>query len=323
MKAVVYHKYGTAEELTYTEVDRPIPKDNEVYVKVHASSINSWDWDLLQGKQFMVKLTGGFRKPKRTILGADVAGVVVAVGKNVTRFNIGDEVFGDMSGYEWGGFAEYVCTKEDTLAHKLPSMSFEEAASLPQAGVLALQGLRDKKKIQPGDAVLINGAGGGVGTLGLQYAKSLGATVTCVDKGSKLKMLQELGADYVIDHTQEDYTRNGKQYDLILDNVAHRSIYDYRRALTPTGTFVYVGGNMGRLLLQFLFVAPFLNMLGKKKLTILAHKPNPKDLEELNKLYALGKVVPVIDKLFPLNKTREAFEYFGLGNYKGKVVITV
>lgn len=323
MKAVVYHQYGTPEQLQYTEVDNPIPKDNEVYLKVYASSINSWDWDFLLGKQFMVKMMGGLKKPKRTILGVDVAGVVVAVGKNVTRFKTGDEVFGDISGYEWGGFAEYVCTKEDTLAHKLPSMSFEEAAALPQAGVLALQGLRDKKKIQPGDKVLINGAGGGVGTLGVQYAKSLGATVTCVDKASKLKLLQDLGADYVIDYTQEDYTRNGKQYDLILDNVAHRSIHDYRRALSPTGTFVYVGGNMSTLLLQFLLVAPFLNMAGKKKLTILAHKPNTKDLEELNKLYALGQLKPVIDKLYPLNKTREAFEYFGKGTFKGKVVITM
>ncbi len=319
MKAAVYTQYGTPEQLSIQEVPTPEPLYNEVLIKVHASSINSWDWDLLTGKPFLVRVIGGLRKPKRTIIGADVAGVVVAVGDEVTDFKVGDEVFGDLSAYQWGGLAEYVCTTEETLALKHPHMSFEEAASLPQAGVLAIQGLH--KNLKRGSRVLINGAGGGVGTIGLQYAKSLGVEVTCVDKKEKLGMLTAMGADHVIDYLWEDYTQNGKQYDLILDVVAHRSVYDYRRALTDDGLFLYVGGNMGKLLLQFAIVAPFLNRRGRKKLKILTHKPSRNYFELLNHLYDDGVIKPVIDKVYPLDDIVAAFRYFGEGQVRGKVVI--
>ncbi len=239
MKAIVYEKYGPPEVLQLKEVEKPTPKDDEVLIKVHVASANAAGWHLLRADPFFVRLMGGgLLKPKNKILGADIAGRVEAVGRNVKQFQPGDEVFGDISGCGFGGFAEYVCARENALVLKPASMTFEEAAAIPQAAVLALQGLRDKRQIQPGQKVLINGAGGGVGTFAVQLAKYFGAEVTGVDSTKKLDMLRSIGADHVIDYTQKDYTKSGQCYDLILDVAAHRSIFDYKRALSPEGIYV-------------------------------------------------------------------------------------
>ncbi len=300
-----------------------MPKKNEVLVKIFASSINSWDWDQLQGKHFIVRLIGGLFKPRYNILGADMAGRVEAVGKKVKEFQPGDEVFGDIAGNGFGGFAEYVAVPEKLLAKKSPAMSFEQAAALPQAGLLALQGLRHRSELHPGQQLLINGAGGGVGTLALQYAKSCGAEVTCVDSAEKFDVLQSLGADYLIDYTKEDFTRIGKQYDKILDVTAHRSASTYRRALKPGGVFVMIGGSMGGLLLRMMLLEPLLSRFSKKKLGIMGYKPNRTDLDLLTRLFEEGKVVPVIDRVYPLHQTPDAFRYFGTGRHKGKIVISI
>ncbi|MGB3007293.1 MAG: NAD(P)-dependent alcohol dehydrogenase [Chitinophagaceae bacterium] len=323
MKAIVYTKYGSPTVFQLQEIEKPVPKENEVLVKIYSASVNSWDWDLLKGKPFLVRLFGGLFKPRHKILGADIAGKVEAVGNNVKDFKPGDEVFGDIAGCGFGGFAEYVAVPEKLLAKKSPAMTFEQAASLPQAGLLALQGLRYKGSIKQGDEILINGAGGGVGTISLQYAKLLGAVVTCVDKAEKFDMLRSFGADYFIDYTKEDYTRNGKQYDRILDVIAHRSVADYKRALKPGGTFVMIGGSMGGLLLQFLFIWPILSRFSNKKLGIMGYKPNRKDLEYLNQLFEEGNLIPVIDKRYQLPEVAAAFHYFGEGNIKGKIIINI
>lgn len=323
MKAVVYTKYGSPAVLQLQEIEKPIPKENEVLVKVYAASVNSWDWDLLKGKPFLVRIIGGLFKPRHKILGADIAGTVEAIGNDVKDFKPGDEVFGDIAGSGFGGFAEYVAVPEKLLAKKSQVMSFEQAASLPQAGLLALQGLRYKGTIKQGDEVLINGAGGGVGTIGLQYAKLLGAVVTCVDKAEKFDMLRSLGADYLIDYTKEDYTRNDKQYDRILDVIAHRSVSDYKRALKPHGIFAMIGGSMGGLLLQLMFIWPILSRFSNKKLGIMGYRPTRKDLEYLNQLFEEGKLIPVIDRTYPLQEVPGAFDYFSTGNIKGKIIITI
>ena len=323
MKAVVYSKYGTPDVLQLKEAEKPTPKKNEVLVKVYASSINSWDWDLVKGKPFLVRLIGGLFKPKCKILGADIAGVVEAVGENASAFNPGDEVVGDIAGAGFGGFAEYVSVPEKLLAKKSAAMSFEESASLPQAGLLMLQGLRYKKPLKPGQHLLINGAGGGVGTLGLQYAKALGCEVTCVDKQSKFDLLRSLGADHLIDFTKEDYTRSGKQYDYILDVIAKRSVVDYKRTLKPGGVFSMIGGSMGWLLVEMIFLSKIISKLSGKYLGLMGYRPTRNDLEELNLLVEQGKLKPVIDKIFLLHETAEAFRYFEKGEFKGKIVIAV
>jgi NADPH:quinone reductase-like Zn-dependent oxidoreductase len=319
MKAIVYTKYGPPDVLQLKEVAKPTPKDNEVLVEVHAASVNDWDWGLLRGKPFVNRLLFGLRKPKVKILGCDIAGRVEAVGRNVKQFQPGDEVFGDISGCGMGGFAEYVCARENVLAQKSASMTYEQAAAVPQAAVLALQGLR-KGQVQPGQKVLINGAGGGVGTFGVQIAKSFGAEVTGVDSTGKLDMVRSIGADQVIDYTKEDFTKSGRRYDLILDVVVYRSIFDYKRALSPKGIFVMIGGSIPRVFLIAL-TAPLITR--SKKLVILAHKPNSKDLIFMNNLFEAGKVVPVIDRRYPLSEVPEALRCFGKGHVQGKVVITV
>ncbi|WP_409271828.1 NAD(P)-dependent alcohol dehydrogenase [Neobacillus sp. SCS-31] len=321
MKAMVYTKYGTTGILNLSEVEIPAPKSNEVLVKVHAVSVNSWDWDLLRGKPFLARL-GGLLKPKYKILGADIAGTVEAVGSDVNNLHIGDELFGDISWCGWGGFAEYVCVREDALTLKPASMSFEEAAAMPQAGVLALQGIRDKGGIQAGQKILINGAGGGVGTFALQIAKLYEAEVTCVDSAKKLAMLKSLGADHVIDFTQEDFTKNGQLYDLILDVVGTRSIFSYKQALNPNGTYVMVGGSLS-LILQLVLLGPVIAKSEGKKFGILVHRPNKKDQDFLKELFLAGKVVPIIDRLFTLREAEEAIRYLGEGHAKGKVVVCV
>ncbi|MGD0550094.1 MAG: NAD(P)-dependent alcohol dehydrogenase [Candidatus Bathyarchaeia archaeon] len=321
MKAIVCTKYGSPDVLQLKEVAKPIPEDNEVLVEVHAASVNDWDWGLLRGKPFLNRLLFGLLKPKIKILGCDIAGRVEAVGRNVKQFQPGDEVFGDISGCGWGGFAEYVCARENALALKPASMTFEEAAAVPQAAVLALQGLRDKGQIQPGQKALINGAGGGVGTFAVQIAKSFGAEVTGVDSTRKLDMVRSIGADQVIDYTQEDFTQSGQRYDLILDVAAYHSIFDYKRALSPRGIYVMVGGSTARIF-QAMFLGPLISMTGSKKMGILMHKPN-KDLAFMKELFEAGKVVPVIDGRYPLSEVPEALRYFGEGHAKGKIVITV
>jgi NADPH:quinone reductase-like Zn-dependent oxidoreductase len=322
MKAIVCTKYGPPEVLKLEEVAKPTPKDNEVLVKIHAASINSWDWGLLRGTPFMNRLVFGVLKPKTKILGCDIAGRVEAVGRNVKQFQPGDEVFGDISGCGWGGFAEYVCASENALALKSAGMTFEQAAAVPQAGLLALQGLRDKGHIQKGQKVLINGAGGGAGTFAVQIAKSYGAEVTGVDSTGKLDMLRSIGADHVIDYTQEDFTKKGQHYDLVLDVVTYRSIFDYKRVLSPKGIYVMLGGGSWARVYQAMFLGPWISMTGSKKMGILMHKPN-KGLAFMKELLEAGKVVPVIDKRYPLSKVPEALRYFGKGDAKGKVVITV
>lgn len=320
MKAIVFTKYGTPDVLELKEVDKPIPKDDEVLIKVYAVSINDWDWNLLQGIPFVNRLLYGLLKPKKQILGSDVAGRIEAVGKNVERFQPGDEVFGDLSG-EWGGFAEYVCARENALALKPASMTFEEAAAIPQAAMLAVQGLRDKGQIQTGQKLLINGAGGGVGTFAIQIAKLYGVEVTGVDRSGKLDMLRSLGFDHIIDYTQEDFTKNGQCYDLILDVKTNRSMFDYTRALSPNGIYVTVGGSMARIF-QALFLGPLISMISKKNIRLVALKPN-KDLAYMNELFEAGKVKPVIDGPYKLSEVPEAMRYFGEGRHKGKVVISL
>jgi NADPH:quinone reductase-like Zn-dependent oxidoreductase len=272
MKAIVYTEYGPPEVLQLKEVEKPTPKDNEVLIRVHAASVNDWDWGLLQGTPFVNRLLFGLLKPKKKILGSDIAGRIEAVGKNVGQFQPGDDVFGDLSG-DWGGFAEYVCARENALALKPVSMTFNEAAAIPQAAMLALQGLRDKGHIQQGQRLLINGAGGGVGTFAVQIAKLYGVEVTGVDSSGKLDMLRSMSFDQVIDYTQEDFTKSGQRYDLILDVKTNRSIFDYTRALSPNGVYVTVGGSMARLF-QALFLGPWISMISKKRIRIVGLKQN-------------------------------------------------
>ena len=319
MKAIVCTKYGPPEILQLKEVEKPTPKDNEVLIRVHAASVNASDWEFLKGKPLYTRMWG-LLKPKNQILGSDIAGRVEAVGGKVKRFRLDDAVFGDIL-ERWGGFAEYVCAPEDALMLKPASMSFEEAAAVPQAAVVALQGLHDKGKIQRGQKVLINGAGGGGGSFAVQLAKLSGAEVTGVDNMEKLDMMRSMGADFVIDYIQEDFTQNGKLYDLILDFVASHSIFDYKRALTSSGMYVLVGGSMTHIF-QTLFLGLLISITGTKKMGILGAKPN-KGLALMIELIESGKVVPVIDKRYPLSEVPKALRYLGEGHAKGKVVITM
>lgn len=319
MKAIVYRKYGGPEVLDIEEIDKPTPKDNEVLVKVYAASINDWDWGLLHG-DFINRLLNGFLKPKRKVLGSDIAGRIEAIGKNVSLFKPGDEVYGDLSG-QWGGFAEYVCAPEKALALKPAQMSFEQAAAIPQAAMLAVQGLIDKGKIRSGQKILINGAGGGVGSFGIQIARLYDVEVTGVDNAGKLDMMRSMGFDHVIDYRKEDFTKNGKRYDLILDVKTNRSIFSYARALSRHGVYVTVGGSLLRLL-QALVLGPLISMINKKHIRIVALKTN-KDLLYMNGLFEAGKVKPVIDGPYQPEEIAEAFRIFGKGEHKGKMVITM
>ena len=321
MNAIVYTRYGSPDRLRLEDVPKPTPKDNEVLVRVHASSINAWDWDLLRGRPYLTRLGGGFRSPKQTIIGADVAGRVEAVGSGVSEFAPGDAVFGDLSSAGWGGFAEYVSVRQSALAHIPEGISFPHAASLPQASVLALQALR-KAPISTGQHVLIIGAGGGSGTFAVQMAKNLGAQVTAVDRGDKLDMLRSLGADHTLDYTREDFTKTGQKYDLIVDMVMKRSLFTYWRALAPNGSFVVVGGATGRIG-QTVALGPLLSRISAKKMGLLIHRTNRKDLVTVAEMVASGALTPVIDRTYPLAELPEAFRYFGAGNAKGKVVVSV
>jgi NADPH:quinone reductase-like Zn-dependent oxidoreductase len=320
MKAVVYTKYGPPEVLELKEVAKPTPRDDEVLIKVQAVSVNRSDWETLRGKPLYARI-GGLLKPRHQILGSDIAGRVEMAGRNIRRFRPGDEVFGDILP-RLGGFAEYVCARESALTLKPASMTFEEVAAIPQAAVIALQGIRDKGQVQPGQKVLISGAGGGAGTFAVQLAKLYGAEVTGVDNTGKLDFMRSLGADHVIDYTREDFTENGKQYDLILDVVAHRSVFAYKRALRSNGSYFLAGGSVATIF-QILLLGAWIRGTTGKKIRILAVRPNLKDLVYITELYEAGKVVPVIDRRYTLSEVAEAIRYLGEGRAKGKVVVTV
>jgi len=318
MKAIVYTKYGSPDVLQLKDVEKPTPKDNQVLVKIHAASTNPADWHLMRAEPFLARLANGLFKPKNTRLGADVAGRVEAVGSNGTQFQVGDDVFGELPLNGLGSFAEYVCVPEELLALKPAKLTFEQAAAVPLAAFTALQGLRDKGQIKPGQKVLINGASGGVGTFAVQIAKALGAAeVTGVCSTRNLELVRSIGADHVIDYTKADFTQNGQQYDLIFDAVGNRSVADFKRALSPNGICAVAGFTTLARLFQVL-------LLGGKKIGLMATaKANKKDLLVIKELLEAGKVVPVIDRQYPLAETAEAIRYLETGRARGKVVITV
>jgi len=320
MKAVVCSRYGPPEILQLKDVERPSPKEDEVLVRIQAVSVNRSDWEGLTGTPLYARM-GGFLRPRNRILGSDVAGRVEMTGRNARRFHPGDEVFGDNFMHK-GGFAEYACVPERLLAPKSAGTTFEEAAAIPQAGVIALQGIRDKGRVQPGQKVLINGAGGSTGTFAVQLAKLYGAVVTAVDNTGKQDFMRSLGADHIIDYTREDFTKNGEQYDLILDVVANGSVFDYGRALSANGRYFAVGGSLATLF-QILLLGPWIGRTEGKRIRILAVQPNIDDMVHMMGLCEAGKVVPVIDRKYPLGEVPEALRSLGEGRAKGKVVIIV
>lgn len=316
MKAIIYTKFGSPDQLKLAKVEKPLPGENQLLIKVHASSANAYDWRHLRADPFLIRLMGaGFFKPKHQILGADIAGVVEETGSNVKQFMPGDAVFGEGS---YGGFAEYVCVDADRFVKKPENLSFEEAAAAPMAALTALQGLRDKGSIKSGQKVLINGASGGVGTFAVQIAKTFGAEVTGVCSTSKKELVKSLGADQVIDYTNEDITKNNEQFDLIFDIAAYRSFSDYKPILKPDGKYVLAGGSISRI-----FQLMFKSMIKSKNIAVLIANINQKDMLLIKELLESGKIKSVIDKIYPLEETAEAIRYLEDGNVKGKVVITV
>lgn len=323
MKAMVTTQYGPPDELQLREIATPTPAQDEVLIKLYASSVNPLDSFVIRGPLFSVPMIGRLLKPKHKIAGADFAGRVESVGRDVKQFRPGDEVFGASFGKRGlGGFAEYACAVEDCLARKPANLSFAEAAAVPVAAITALQGLRDKGEIQRGQKVLIDGASGGVGTFAIQIAKSFGAEVTAVCSPRNLDRARSIGADHVIDYTREDFTHRGLRYDLILGANVHHSIFDYRRALSRNGIFVVAGGSVMRLL-QSVLLAPLLSRIGSRKTRFFIAKINAKDLAILKDLLEAGKVVPVIDRRYPLGEVSEALRYREEGHAQGKIVITV
>jgi NADPH:quinone reductase-like Zn-dependent oxidoreductase len=320
MKAAVCTRYGPPDVVQIKDVEKPVPKDDEVLIKVRAASLNPADWHMKRGKPYIMRLMTGLRKPKDTRLGFDVAGQVEAVGRNVTQFKPGDEVFGSCR----GAFAEYSCASESALVKKPHNVTFEQAAAVPLAAYTALQGLRDKGKLQPGQKVLINGAAGGVGTFTVQIAKWFGADVTGVCSTRNVDMVRSIGADRVIDYTQEDFTKNGQSYDLIFDLVANHSLTAARRALEPKG--IYVGaGVLGRAsltgILTRLIAAPLLSRFVSQKVVMLLARRSKEDLVVMHELMKSGKVTPVIDKCYSLSQVPEAIRYLEEKHARGKVVI--
>ena len=335
MKAIVWTKYGPPDVLQLKDVEKPAPKDNEVRIKIHATTVTAGDCEMRSLKfplymSLPMRIYVGFRKPKRiTIPGMELAGEIEAVGKDVKLFKEGDQVFGT-PGIGAGAYAEYICLPEKPegmtgfVVIKPANMTYEEVAAVPTGGLEALHFLRDKVNIQSGQKVLINGAGGSIGTFGIQLARHFGAEVTAVDSTGKLDMLRSIGADQVIDYTQEDFTKNGQVYDLILDVVTYRSIFDYKRALSPKGIYVMLGGGSWARVIQAMFLGPMISMTGSKKMHVLMYKPNKKeDVDFMKELLEAGKVKPVIDRRYPLSEVAEALRYLGEGHFRGKVVITV
>jgi NADPH:quinone reductase-like Zn-dependent oxidoreductase len=324
MKAIVMTDYGSPDVLQLQEVAKPTPRDGEVLVHVLAAALNAADWHVMRGEPFPVRLmVGGLLKPKHAMIpGAAVAGRVEAVGKSVTQFQVGDAVFGDLSGCGWSGFAEYVCAREDALVVKPSSISFEQAAAVPLAATTALQGLRDKGQIQSGQQVLIYGASGGVGTFAVQLAKAFGAEVTAVCSTRNVEMVRSLGADHVIDYTRADVTQQGQRYDLILAANGYHSIFAYRRTLRPEGRYVMTGGSNAQMF-QAMLLGPVISMTGTRKMGNVLARPSQQDLAFIKELLEGGKVVPVIDRRCLLREVPEAIRYLEAGHARGKVVITV
>jgi len=320
MKAVVYTRYGPPDVLRVTNVATPVPKDNEVLVRVAAVSLNRSDWETLRGKPLYARIGGPFR-PRHHVLGSDIAGRVQAAGPRVTLFRPGQDVFGDILRH-MGGFAQYVCVPEGALAPMPAGMTYAEAAALPQAGAIALQGIRDKGQVQRGQKVLVNGAGGGSGMYAIQLAKLHGAEVTGVDNAEKLEFMRSVGADHVIDYTREDFTANGRAYDLILDLAAHRSAFAYPASLVPGGRYLYVGGSVTTLL-QALLAGPVIGRADGRKIRLLAVRLGVEHLAPMVELCQAGKIATVIDRRYPLSETPAALRYLGEGHAKGKVVIVV
>lgn len=320
MKAIVNTQYGSPDVLRMLEVAKPTPKENEVLIRIHAAAVNAADWHLLKADPFLVRLQFGLFKPKLTILGADIAGRVEAVGQNVTKFKVGDEVFGDISSSGWGGYAEYAAVREDVLVLKPANITFEEAAAVPMAAVTALLGLK-AGNIQPGKTVLINGASGGVGTFAVQIAKAFGAEVTAVCSTRNVELARSLGADHVIDYTKEDFTKSGKQYDLILAANGYHSLADYQRALGPNGKYIMTGGTTAQMFEVLLFGRT--KSKGDQKMGNILAKPSQKDLEFIAGLLADGTVKPVIARRYTLAQTADAIRCVEEGHAQGKVVITV
>jgi NADPH:quinone reductase-like Zn-dependent oxidoreductase len=322
MKAIVYRCYGSADVLNFEDIEKPTPTEDEVLVKVHAASVNPLDWHYMRGSPYLMRLGSGLGAPKDTSMGVDFAGTVEAVGENVKRFKPGDEVFGGRS----GAFAEYVVIPEDrALALKPANMTFEQAAAVPIAAISALQALRDKGKIKPGQKVLINGASGGVGTFAVQIAKSFGAEVTGVCSTRNVEMVRAIGADHVIDYTKENFTESGKRYDVIIDNVGNHPLLDSRQALTPNGILVMVGGPSGDWIgplinpLKALAISPFVD----QEFALFLGRMNKEDLIVLSDLMQAGKMTPVIDKRYPLNEVPAAIQYSEEGHARGKIVVAV
>lgn len=323
MKAIVRHEYGPPDVLELRDVDKPVAEGHQVLVRVHAAGVNMADVDYMLGRPGSARLMTGLREPRNHVLGLDVAGQVEAVGPDVTRFQPGDEVFGDLTEHGYGGFAEYACAREDAFARKPVNLSFEEAATVPQTGVMALQGLRGKRPIQPGHKVLINGAGGNIGPFAVQIAKSFGAEVTGVDRPEKLDMVRSVGADHVIDFTKEDVVLGDQRYDRILDVAASHSIFEWKRVLAPGGVYVVVPNSMSGLFVAGL-IGPLISIAGGRKMGMQTGQPFDKDdVAFLTGLIEAGKVAPVIDRRYPLDEVPEALRYQMEGHPIGKVVIQV
>lgn len=322
MKAVTLNSYGSTENLEIVDIDESAPKEDQVKIRLRASAINDWDWIIVMGSPFYIRLLCGLFSPKIEVLGVDFSGEVVEVGNEVTGFNVGDEVYGDLSEYGFGAFAEYVCATEKALTRKPPSMSFQQAAALPHAATLAMQSLQQAGTPKPETRVLINGAGGGVGSLGIQIARAMGIQyVAGVDHSSKLEQMRAQGFDEVYDYTSADFTAQGSQYDLILDTKTNRSPFRYLKALAPGGNYVTVGGTPSRLI-QTLLAKPFIRWFTKKQVHIVALKTN-QDLDYANQLFEAGKLTPVLEAPYPLEEISAAMEHFGNGLHIGKVMIEV
>jgi NADPH:quinone reductase-like Zn-dependent oxidoreductase len=321
MKAIIFKEYGLPNDLEIGEVSKPIPNDEEVLVRIHSASINDWDWGLVRGKPFVIRLFFGLKKPRINILGVDVSGKIEAVGDKVSSFKIGDEIYCDLSECGCGGFAEYVCVPKEILSRKPSNMSHNDAAALPHAGTLVLQGLVEKGKVKSGQSILINGAGGGVGTLGIQILKSYGVNVTGVDSDEKLDLMKSLGYDRVMDYKKVDFTENGEKYDLILDTKSYKSVFKYARSLKKNGVYITMGGSMYRLF-EIALLGPLISLFSGKKLRVLIHKPN-EGLNQISKLVEKGQIRPVVDGPYEFDKIPELIQYFGEGKHLGKIVVEI
>lgn len=322
MQAMTYRAYGAPDVLQSTTVAMPVPEASEVLVQVHAASLNQADLYLLRGEPLVARLFSGLRRPKHPILGADIAGRVVAIGSGVKTFQPGDAVYGDLSATGRGGFAEFVCAREEALAPKPASLSYGQAAAVPMAAVTALQGLRAAGPVAAGERVLVHGASGGVGTFAVQLARAMGAQVTAVCSARHLEQARTFGAEHVIDYTQEDFTRDGRRYDLILVVNGRRSLAEYRRALSPRGRLVVAGGDVGTIL-QATLLGPVLSLIHRVTVRSLAARPSRDDLRFVGKLLDSGVVVPAIDRCYPLRELPEAMRYLANGHAAGKIIITM